>query len=74
MIQRLYIFNLLGENRLIINNSMQNVLLNNLELELLKLDNKVRFILGVVRGEIIVNNIKRADLFLELHHKVPLIS
>ena len=48
---------------------MQKVLLNNLELELLKLDNKFRFILGVVRGEIIVNNRKRADLFLELHQK-----
>ena len=43
---------------------MQKVLLNNLELELLKLDNKVRFIFGVVRGDIIVNNIKRANLFL----------
>ena len=69
MIQRLQVFNLLGGNRLIINNSMQKVLLNNLELELLKLDNKVRFILGVVRGEIIVNNRKRADLFLELHQR-----
>lgn len=48
---------------------MQKVLLDNLELELLKLDNKVRFILGVVRGEIIVNNRKRAELFQELHQK-----
>ena len=48
---------------------MQKLLLNNLELELLKLDNKVRFILGVVRGEIIVNNRKKAYLFLELHQK-----
>ena len=48
---------------------MEKVLLNNLELDLLRLDNKVRFILGVVRGEIIVNNIKRADLFLKLHQK-----
>ncbi|CAK7330893.1 unnamed protein product [Dovyalis caffra] len=44
-------------------------LLENLEFELLKLENKVRFILGVVRGEIIVNNRKRADLFLELRQK-----
>ncbi|KAK4770618.1 hypothetical protein SAY87_031150 [Trapa incisa] len=44
-------------------------LLDNLKLELLKLDNKVRFILGVVSGEIIVNNKKRADLFLELQQK-----
>lgn len=48
---------------------MQKVLLDNLEMDLLKLDNKVRFILGVVRGEIIVNNRKRAELFIELHQK-----
>ncbi|URE07085.1 hypothetical protein MUK42_20585 [Musa troglodytarum] len=47
----------------------KKALLDNLELQLLKLDNKVRFILGVVRGEIIVNNRKRADLFLELQQK-----
>ncbi|OVA09460.1 DNA topoisomerase II [Macleaya cordata] len=47
----------------------KKVLLDNLELELLKLDNKVRFILGVVRGEIIVSNRKRVDLFLELQQK-----
>ncbi|KAJ6750862.1 hypothetical protein OIU85_001405 [Salix viminalis] len=47
----------------------KKVLLENLEFELLKLENKVRFILGVVRGEITVNNRKRADLFLELHQK-----
>lgn len=38
-------------------------------MELLKLENKVRFILGVVNGEIIVSNRKRADLFLELQQK-----
>lgn len=48
---------------------MQKVLLDNLELDLLKLENKVRFILGVVKGEIIVNNRKRADLFVELKQK-----
>lgn len=48
---------------------MQKVLLDNLQLELLKLDNKVRFILGVVEGSIIVSNRKRADLFLELKEK-----
>ncbi|XP_050387833.1 DNA topoisomerase 2 [Argentina anserina] len=47
----------------------KKVLLDNLELELLKLENKVRFILGVVNGEIIVSNRKRADLFLELQQK-----
>ncbi|XP_077227115.1 DNA topoisomerase 2-like [Tasmannia lanceolata] len=47
----------------------KKVLLDNLESEMLKMDNKVRFILGVVRGEIIVNNRKRADLFLELKQK-----
>ena len=48
---------------------MQKVLLDNLELELLKLENKVRFILGVVKGEIIVSNRKRAELFIELRDK-----
>ncbi|RWW20128.1 hypothetical protein GW17_00015772 [Ensete ventricosum] len=48
---------------------IKKALLDNLELDLLKLDNKVRFILGVVRGEIIVGNRKRADLFLELQKK-----
>lgn len=48
---------------------MQKVLLDNLEVELLKLDNKVRFILGVVEGKIIVSNRKRADLFIELKEK-----
>lgn len=33
------------------------------------MENKVRFILGVVNGEIIVNNRKRADLLLELRQK-----
>ncbi|KAK9128716.1 hypothetical protein Syun_017513 [Stephania yunnanensis] len=47
----------------------KKVLLESLELELLKLDNKVRFILGVVKGEIIVSNRKRAELFMELHQK-----
>ncbi|XP_062001703.1 DNA topoisomerase 2-like [Rosa rugosa] len=47
----------------------KKVLLDNLELELLKLENKVRFILGVVNEEIIVSNRKRADLFLELQQK-----
>ncbi|PPR98423.1 hypothetical protein GOBAR_AA22235 [Gossypium barbadense] len=44
-------------------------MLDTLELELLKMDNKVRFILDVVKGNIIVNNRKRADLFLELQEK-----
>ncbi|KAL5543375.1 hypothetical protein UlMin_007159 [Ulmus minor] len=47
----------------------KKVLLDNLEMDLLKLENKVRFILGVVNGEIIVNNRKRADLFAELVRK-----
>ncbi|EOY18139.1 Topoisomerase II isoform 3 [Theobroma cacao] len=47
----------------------KKLLLDNLEMELLKMENKVRFILGVVKGEIIVNNRKRADLFLELQTK-----
>nr|GMC86459.1 DNA topoisomerase 2-like [Ipomoea batatas] len=47
----------------------KRVLLENLETELLKLDNKVRFILGVVQGKIIVSNRKRAELFQELREK-----
>lgn len=48
---------------------MQKALLEILELELLRIENKVKFILGVVKGEIIVNNRKRADLLLELKEK-----
>lgn len=48
---------------------MQKVILENLELELLKLENKVRFILGVVSGDIIVNNRRKADLVQELGQK-----
>ncbi|KAG8071989.1 hypothetical protein GUJ93_ZPchr0006g44923 [Zizania palustris] len=47
----------------------KRVLLENIELELKKLSNKVRFIVGVVKGEIIVNNRKRAELFMELQQK-----
>ncbi|KAG6557359.1 hypothetical protein Mapa_001289 [Marchantia paleacea] len=45
------------------------VQLSNLEEELSKLANKVRFILGVVKGEIVVSNRKRADLLEELRIK-----
>ncbi|KAJ4969606.1 hypothetical protein NE237_002705 [Protea cynaroides] len=55
--------------RLEIYEKRKKVLLENIEMELLKLENKVRFILGVVNGEIIVNNRKRIDLFHELHKK-----
>jgi len=48
---------------------VQNYILNNLERLLLVLDNKVRFILGVVSGEIVVNNRKNADLVIELQQK-----
>ncbi|KAH9301945.1 hypothetical protein KI387_013528, partial [Taxus chinensis] len=47
----------------------KKILEDNLQIELQKLDNKVRFILGVVNGEIIVNNRKRAELLLELKNK-----
>ncbi|CAI0404684.1 unnamed protein product [Linum tenue] len=40
-----------------------------LEMELLRLENKVRFILAVVSGEIVVNNRKKAGLIAELHQK-----
>ncbi|KAF9675568.1 hypothetical protein SADUNF_Sadunf09G0045700 [Salix dunnii] len=59
----------ISTNNMHLFDSAGKVLLENLEFELLKLENKVRFILGVVRGEIIVNNRKRAHLFLELHQK-----
>jgi len=36
---------------------------------LLILDNKPRFILGVVNGEMIVSNRKKANLMIELQHK-----
>ncbi|KAF7115944.1 hypothetical protein RHSIM_RhsimUnG0044300 [Rhododendron simsii] len=48
---------------------IKEVLLNVLQSELLKLENKVRFIEGVVDGDIIVTNRKRADLFFELKQK-----
>eukprot|EP01116_Phalansterium_solitarium_P015953 TRINITY_DN3599_c0_g1_i1.p1 TRINITY_DN3599_c0_g1~~TRINITY_DN3599_c0_g1_i1.p1 ORF type:complete len:1533 (-),score=573.08 TRINITY_DN3599_c0_g1_i1:16-4614(-) len=44
-------------------------LVGELKREWLKLDNKVRFILGVVKEEIIVRNRKRADLLKELQAK-----
>ncbi|KAI8538692.1 hypothetical protein RHMOL_Rhmol09G0124700 [Rhododendron molle] len=47
----------------------KKVLLDSLEMELLKLDNKVWFLLGVVKEDIIVSNRKRAELFIELQDK-----
>lgn len=44
-------------------------MLANLERLLLILDNKVRFILGVVNGEIIMINRKKAELLIELKQK-----
>lgn len=49
--------------------SLQKTVLANLEKEMLKCDNKCRFIQGVVDGSIIVSNRKRADLFRELKEK-----
>ncbi|KAK6162995.1 hypothetical protein DH2020_002836 [Rehmannia glutinosa] len=49
--------------------SKGKALLANLENDMLKCDNKYRFIRGVVDGSIIVSNRKRADLFLELKEK-----
>jgi DNA topoisomerase II len=48
---------------------LQKTLLQNIKLDLKKLENKVRFIRCVVDNEIVVNNRKRADLFLELREK-----
>uniref|UniRef100_A0ACD5TW45 Uncharacterized protein n=1 Tax=Avena sativa TaxID=4498 RepID=A0ACD5TW45_AVESA len=47
----------------------KEVMLENIGNELVKLDNKVRFILAVISGDIVVNNRKRAELFLELKQK-----
>ena len=47
----------------------KEIQLENLQLDLLKLDNKVRFVLGVVKGEIIVNNRRRSELLIELKIK-----
>ncbi|XP_010512994.1 PREDICTED: DNA topoisomerase 2 isoform X2 [Camelina sativa] len=47
----------------------KDTMLRNLELELLKLENKVKFILGVVSGEIIVNNRKKADIVEDLRQR-----
>ncbi|XP_042515857.1 DNA topoisomerase 2-like isoform X3 [Macadamia integrifolia] len=55
--------------RLKIYEKRKKVMLENIEMELLELNNKVRFILGVVNGEIMVINRKRIDLFHELHKK-----
>ena len=44
-------------------------MLENMGIELLKYKNKVRFFLAVISGDIIVNNRKRAELFLELKQK-----
>jgi DNA topoisomerase-2 len=48
---------------------VQIALFDNITLEMKKLDEKVRFILDVVNGNIKVNNRKRAELFLELKQK-----
>ncbi|CAI7749967.1 unnamed protein product, partial [Closterium sp. NIES-54] len=44
----------------------KDIQLEQLRNELIKLDNRVRFILAVVRGEIIVSNRKKAELLAEL--------
>ncbi|KAL2461238.1 DNA topoisomerase 2 [Abeliophyllum distichum] len=47
----------------------KKALMDNLERELLILENKVRFIMDVVEGKIVVSNRRRADLVLELKEK-----
>lgn len=44
-------------------------MLKNLGKELLRPKNQVRFIFVVISGDIVVNNRKRAELFLELKQK-----
>ncbi|CAI5499015.1 unnamed protein product [Closterium sp. Naga37s-1] len=48
---------------------IKDIQLEQLRNELIKLDNRVRFILAVVRGEIIVSNRKKAELLAELKEK-----
>ncbi|GAB4828068.1 DNA topoisomerase 2 [Ancistrocladus abbreviatus] len=57
------------EERLAFYEKRKKFYLENLEKELLKLENKVRFILGVVNGEIVVSNRKKAELVNELRVK-----
>ncbi|KAG7578464.1 C-terminal associated domain of TOPRIM [Arabidopsis thaliana x Arabidopsis arenosa] len=47
----------------------KETMVKNMEIELLKLENKVRFILGVLSGEIIVNNRKKADIVEDLRQR-----
>ncbi|KAM3272077.1 hypothetical protein ACQJBY_042335 [Aegilops geniculata] len=47
----------------------KEIMLQNIGNEILKLKNKVRFILAVISQDIIVNNRKTAELFLELKQK-----
>ncbi|GAB2289044.1 hypothetical protein Dimus_023346 [Dionaea muscipula] len=56
-------------SRLEIYRRRRQYFLENLDKELLKMENKMRFILGVVNGEIIVGNRKKADLVKELREK-----
>ncbi|KAM0851391.1 hypothetical protein ACQ4PT_052453 [Festuca glaucescens] len=55
--------------RLEYNVKRKDALFRNITLEMKKLDEKVRFILAVVKGEIKVNNRKRAELVQELKQK-----
>ncbi|GAB2260936.1 hypothetical protein Droror1_Dr00011791 [Drosera rotundifolia] len=57
------------ESRLEFYRRRRQYFLENLDKDLLKLENKIRFILGVVSGEIVVSNRKKADLVKELREK-----
>ncbi|KAL0011031.1 hypothetical protein SO802_006139 [Lithocarpus litseifolius] len=48
-------------DNVILDQLQKKFLLNKREMELLKLENKVRFFIAVMKGEIIVSNMKRAD-------------
>jgi DNA topoisomerase-2 len=47
----------------------KETVVKNMEIELLKLENKARFILAVLSGEIIVNKRKKADIVEDLRQK-----
>ncbi|KAL6633719.1 hypothetical protein ACP70R_026390 [Stipagrostis hirtigluma subsp. patula] len=55
--------------RLVFYEKRKEALLENILLDLKKHENKIRFIGYVVDGQIVVNNRKRADLFVELREK-----
>ncbi|KAK4533859.1 hypothetical protein CCYA_CCYA19G4741 [Cyanidiococcus yangmingshanensis] len=57
------------ETRLCLYRKRQAWIVQALERELIRLDNKVRFILAVIHNEIVISNRKRSELLRDLHHR-----